>query len=115
MHHVILYKYLTTHKEYKTVFNQALAVKNYNLLRALVAVQENWGGRGYRMCDAFGESEAEVYEEREVKRPSLLYRLAHKYIDGLDKNHPSVVVQLLHRLFFGSDQKQVVAHKKVSA
>lgn len=99
-HIVAFIRYLFMPKEKKEVFHDALAMKNFNMLSAVISLEKTWTGRHFRISDGFGDLAARKDEEMEKQNPSLLMRIADKFVDGLDKTHPFPLVQIFHKLFF---------------
>ncbi len=98
-------RYLFTPKSKKALFYHALAMKNFNLLTAIVSLEKTWSGRDFRISDGLGELASQQDQTAQKEGLSLPFKIAHKFVDDLNHKHPSFLVDLVHKLFFKSAHK----------
>jgi hypothetical protein len=99
-HFIISIRYLFTPKHKKPLFHHALAMKNFNMLGAVIGLEKTWSGKHFRISDGFGDQIAIEDEKAVASEPSLIFRIAERLFGKLEQNHPSLLVQILHKLFF---------------
>lgn len=104
-HKLVFIRYLLTPKSKKPLFYHALAMKNFNMLRAVEGLEKTWSGKHFRITDGFGDLAARKDEEV-MRKSSFLFRVAHKFVDNLEKNHPSHLVEIIHKILFKKHYQQ---------